>query len=238
MVLVLAPRAGIAGLIATLAKWGARIIDVVEGSPSVGPIGNVNVSNGVGGWTASELTETVPGTTMQSAYQLFEFVPQNAGGLVSGGSNNNLGSVSWTVQTAWTVNVAAIRTLRANGTTSASVAASRLLTWDGSQNLYRDPNDINNNVLGVSVNTVLSTGQTARELTVLCLVAGLTITLPPPVLPRRVSVKDRNGQATAGPLMSVNVSGGSTIDGAASVVFTADYQCLNFQCDGANWFQV
>jgi hypothetical protein len=69
---------------------------------------------------------------------------------------------------------------------------------------------------------------------------GGTITLPAPTavpIGFSISVKDLNGNATATPI-TINVTGGSTIDGAASQSIFTNYVALTFMNSGANWFRV
>jgi hypothetical protein len=238
---VFAPRAGIASLIASLSKWGMQIIDIVEGSPSVGAAGQVNASDGAGAWIVTQLFQAGP-TEFESRYSDFTFAPIDPDGDLASGIN--MQRINWGATVSYIVRtgdprVVALNLLPASGTTRS---ANRVLVAGGGTNSdnWIDPQAINNLIVSTAVNLVVSTSSVlSREVTVLCTAGGLTITLPNPVGfgGRRVSVKDRNGLAGATPGL-VNVSGGSTIDGAAAVNLNVNYQCLNFQCDGVNWFQV
>lgn len=238
MPLVYVPRAGVTGLISTLERLGLVLADITVGAPSVGSAGQVNASDGAGGWIATDLFR-VNATLFESHYQNFTFSPDNPGGVLD--CTDNVAQIIWDVATTYRVEVAGITALNMLAATGTTRASNRLLVSGGgiSSDNWVDPQTANNLIVSSAVNIAPSASQTTRELTVLLTAGGLTVTLPNPAGfgPRKITVKDRNGFATATPDV-VNVSGGSTIDGAAAVNLNANYQALNFQCDGTNWFQV
>lgn len=69
---------------------------------------------------------------------------------------------------------------------------------------------------------------------------GGTVSLPnPTTVPpaSQISVKDLNGNALATPI-TVDATGGSLIDGAATASIFTNYVALTFQSNGTNWFRV
>jgi hypothetical protein len=241
MVEVLAPRAGPVGLIASLAKWGIKIIDVVA-SPSVGALGQFNVSDGAGGWQSTPARDVGgDGSVLELPYDSVEFSGRSGGGDVSSGIN--VQEVRWRAAQRYVVQTGdpSAVAMQLELVAGLSRSPGRLLvSGDPGGDAWSDPQTANNFIVSTVVNLAVDAATVSRvETTVLCAAGGLTITLPSPVgrSLRKVTVKDRFGFAGATPGL-VNVSGGSTIDGAASINLNVNYQALNFQCDGTNWFRV
>lgn len=89
--------------------------------------------------------------------------------------------------------------------------------------------------------TLVATDIAGAMRTTVCKVnGGGTITLPNPTtvpLGSKVTVKDYNGNATATPI-TIDVTGGSLIDGAATQSIFTNYVALTFENSGSNWFRV
>jgi len=133
----------------TQAEWSAGA------SPSVGSLHTVNVTNGTGGWLASNIS--IAGETIQN-------IGGNANLVAVGGISINAqagqlfleGTSGVLTQNDFTVEPGAVPTLVINSTTQASVAASRILTWDGTQNLYVEGAGIDTSAVHVDLASEIS----------------------------------------------------------------------------------
>jgi hypothetical protein len=220
MVQVLGPRAGVTGLIATLAKWGMQIVDVAS-APSVGVDGTINVANGSGAWRA------VNGAAPAGSWNVYE--PYQVRRVTS-----------WHIESNLAGNPRLFRVDTAN--TQPTMATGRLLQWNSglNANVYVDPPAAVYGYLSAAVAEVLTAAQLkAKHLAVKCAVVGTQVILPdastvPAGTP--VTIKNQNFVGVGfAPLVIPSVG---TIDGAANYQMAAAYESRTFQSDGANWMIV
>ena len=113
-----------------------------------------------------------------------------------------------------------------------SPASGDLLSYDGADWVNVTPESLRSTA-AISSDVTLA----ASTYNLVDTSAARTLTLPAASNGRIVRIKDSTGQANTNNI-TVNTPGAETIDGAASLTISSDYQFVALISDGTNWFIV
>lgn len=118
--------------------------------------------------------------------------------------------------------------------TIASLAAGRLLSWDGSKNVYIDPPASVPTIQNINVAGPTNITNTMNTVALVNVAGASAVVLPAHAVGKIIRVKDTSNNASVNPITITAISG--NIDGVATQFISTNRGSMTFISDGANWW--
>lgn len=156
---------------------------------------------------------------------------------VNPGGNLLLYSGTGSVSGSTRIGAGGVDAIVVDDSTVASLAAGSVLSWNGTQNVYVTPGSLTNpTIQNIAAAGPTNVTDSAYTVALVNFAGAAAVVLPAPTSGKRMTVKDRSGNAATNNITVTSASG--SLDGAASQTIATNYGSMTFVGDGTNWWVI